>query len=72
MFRVAKLTDAREYLEQRLLRYFFGVFGMAAHQPAIVKQLGAEVVDESFERVRRSRRQSARQTGFGFKVQARL
>src|SRR5579871_1061029 len=49
--RLAKLVEALEDPEQRFLRDLLGVLALAAHQPAIPKQLRAEVLDEALERL---------------------
>jgi len=38
-FRLAKLLEILEDPEERLLRYFFGIFTMAAHQPTVLRIL---------------------------------
>ena len=62
--RLAQLVEALEDLEQGLLGDFFGVLGAAAHQPAVVKDLGAEVLDEPLEGIGLAGQQRACQSGF--------
>ena len=62
-FRFAQLVEALEDLEQGLLGDLLGILGTAADQPAVVEDLGAEVLDELFEGIRLAGEQRARQSG---------
>ncbi len=53
-----------EGVEQRVLCDLFGVLRLAAHQPAIVEHLRAEVLHEALERFGLSRQNRARQVRF--------
>ena len=61
MFRLAKLIEALEHLQQRLLRDFLGVLPMAAHQVGVLEQLRPVGVDEAIERVCAPRHQLQRE-----------
>lgn len=46
------LVRAFEYFQQCFLGHFFGVLTLPAHEPAILKNPGAEIVDKAVEGVR--------------------
>ena len=47
--RLAQTIQMLEYAQQRILSHFFGILSLAAHQPAIVKNLGPEMLDKCIE-----------------------
>jgi len=63
---------ADRHFEQRLLRHLFGVLAVAAHQPAIVEDLRAEVLHKAIERLRFSSNQLPRELDFGVTFQGQL
>ena len=70
MFRFTQLVEALEDLQKGLLGNFFGVLRAAAHQPAKVKHLRTEVLDELLEGVGLSGEQRASQPGFHQRIHA--
>src|ERR1039458_4379750 len=54
---------------QRLLRHFLGVFAVAAHEPTVVEDLGAEMFHKAVERLWFSSHQLPREFYFGFTFQ---
>ena len=68
--RLAKLVEVVEDLEQGLLRDLFGILWTAADQPAVVKYLGAEVLDEFLEGIRLSGEQRASQVRLALFIHA--
>src|ERR1039457_1341426 len=65
----AKMVEVLKHLEQSLLRHFLGVLPMAAHQPAIVEDLRAEVFHKAIERSRFFSDQLPREFSFGVSFQ---
>ena len=61
-----------KHFEQSLLRHFLGVFAVAAHQPTIMKNLGAEVFHKAVKRSWFSGHQCPREFNFGFSVQSQV
>lgn len=68
-FGLAKLVETLEHFQQCLLRHFFGIFSLAAHQPAVVKDLRTEVVDETVESIRFAGDQPPGKFNFFFALQ---
>jgi hypothetical protein len=60
-----------KHFEQRLLRHLLGVLAVAAHQPAIVENLRAEVFHKAVERLWFSSNQFPREFDFGITFQGR-
>jgi hypothetical protein len=59
-------------VEQSLLRHFLGVFAVAAHQPAVVKNLGAEMFHKAIKCFWFSSNQSSGEFNFRLSVQGRV
>ena len=62
---IVQLVDAFEDLQEGLLRDFLRVLAVAAHQEAVLRQPGAEGVDELRERGFIARQEVARDFGVG-------
>ena len=69
---LAQLIRTFEHLEQCLLCHFLGVFPLPAHQPTVVEDPGAEIVDKTVEGLRFSGNQSSRKFDFVLSLQRRL
>ena len=67
--RLPKLIEALEDLQQCVLRHVFRILALAAHQPAVMENLGPEVLHEAVERVRVSRHESSCEIDFRFPFQ---
>jgi hypothetical protein len=65
----AEMVEILKHSQQRLLRHFLGVFAVAAHEPTIVEDLGAEVLHKTVERLWFSGHQSPREFNFSFAFQ---
>ena len=68
-FGFMETIEILKHVEQSLLRHFLGVFALAAHQPAIMKNLGAEVFHKAVKRLWFSGNQFPRQFNFEFPFQ---
>jgi hypothetical protein len=49
MLGLAELVEILEDLQQRILRDFLGILLPAAHQPAVMEDLGSKMIDESLK-----------------------
>ena len=65
VLRLAQLIETLEHFHERLLRHFFGVFTLAAHEEAVLKHLGLERLDKTVEGFGLSGQERPREVCFG-------
>jgi hypothetical protein len=68
----AEIFETLKHFEQCLLRYFLGVLAVAAHQPAIVEDLRAEVFHKAIEGLWFSSNQLPREFDFSVAFQGQF